>query len=150
MWLPSTARNRYPCPYQPLLPNVYKIVTHAITILQHLLQNCYCVCDHFVCIGKQRVGLYNFTFRLISFQSLKINRRTSPVKEYTFYVVSSLNLQIAQQSMKKYTPSQGDPTVISRLCSSYTELYEIFKGMDMRRFLCRSDSKTSSKSATLC
>ena len=26
----------------------HKTVTRAITILQHMLQNCYCACDHFM------------------------------------------------------------------------------------------------------
>ena len=37
------------------LPMNTKWVTHTITILQHLLRNCYCVCDHFVFIGKEKV-----------------------------------------------------------------------------------------------
>ena len=32
------------------------MVKPTITILQQKLQNCYCACDHFVLIGKERVN----------------------------------------------------------------------------------------------
>ena len=38
--------------FNPLLINECKMVSHTITILQYFLQICYCVCDHFVFIGK--------------------------------------------------------------------------------------------------
>ena len=33
----------------PSLPNVYKVVTHTITILQHMLQKCNCMCVTILC-----------------------------------------------------------------------------------------------------
>ena len=41
--------------YNPLVPDVPKMVTLTITILQHLLQNCYCMCDHFVTSGNKGI-----------------------------------------------------------------------------------------------
>jgi len=32
----------------PLMGDFHKMGTHTVTILQHLLQNCYCVRDYFV------------------------------------------------------------------------------------------------------
>ena len=32
----------------PLVLDVHKMVTRTITILQHMQQNCYCACDHFL------------------------------------------------------------------------------------------------------